>query len=86
MANKNTAFRLPEELIENLDRIADDSGATRTEVAIQFLSEGINRTIAGDTVVQRKSALTEEEIRDAFEKLSAPIFKKIEMLESRLGK
>ena len=79
---KQIGFRLPAKLIESLDQHAVEIGGTRTDVITRLLEEGIARVNNGDTVIQRQTAVSREEIEDAFSRLAAPLIQRIEALEN----
>jgi hypothetical protein len=80
---KQIGFRLPAKLIESLDKHAVEIGGTRTDVITRLLEEGIARVNNGDTVIQRQTAVSREEIEDAFSRLAAPLIQRIEALENQ---
>lgn len=83
---KQIGFRLPAKLIESLDKHAIEIGGTRTDVITRLLEEGIARVNNGDTVIQRQTAVSREEIEDAFSRLAAPLIQRIEALENQKNK
>ena len=80
---KQIGFRLPAKLIESLDQHAKDIGGTRTDVMTRLLEEGVARVNNGDTVIHRQTAVSQEEIEDAFSKMALPLIQRIEALEAQ---
>lgn len=83
MLLKSVGFRIPEDLLDSLDRIADEIGANRTELVVRILTEKVKEINSGLTVVQRETALSRAEIEDAFQRLAAPLITRIEALEGK---
>lgn len=85
MANKLTAYRLPEDLLAEIDRISIETKQDKTAVVIQLLKAGLSATSSNTAIIQRITPLTREEMEDRLKALEAQFMSHLEALETRLG-